>query len=78
METVGNCPRCGRPVPRAKESCAWCDRASDGADVARAQRADSPSTARLSRPAVQAGCTCGSYAGVKVHALNCPEATTRA
>jgi len=50
----------------------------EGAAVARPQRAESPSPVRLSRPAVQAGCTCGTYAGVKVHALNCPEAAADA
>lgn len=77
METVAICPVCGRRSRRAGSVCAFC-----GHGVAEPASADPKALkgvgARPSRPQVQADCSCATYAGVKVHTVNCPEARGRA
>ena len=61
------CERCGQPAGDGRALCARCE--SEVASLAATPRPSRVSSARIST-----SCNCGTYAGVKVHALGCPEA----
>jgi len=62
------CERCGRPAGEGRTLCARCE-----SEVA-LKAATAPRVSRVSSARISLSCSCGTYAGVKVHALGCPEA----
>lgn len=77
MESVARCPVCRRPVGPAGGTCTACERRiADPADPS--PEAMTKAGSRAAAVRVQADCACATYAGVKVHAVTCPEARARA
>jgi hypothetical protein len=62
------CEHCGRPVAEGRSLCTRCD--SEHTAPAWTQSG----TWRATPPRVSITCSCASYAGVKVHAVGCPQA----
>jgi hypothetical protein len=62
------CERCGLPASEGKTLCARCEGEVVPSDT------PAPRVSRTSSARISLGCSCGTYAGVKVHALGCPEA----
>ena len=62
------CERCGRPAGEGRTLCVRCE--SEVALMA----ASIPRVSRVSSARISVSCSCGTYAGVKVHALGCPQA----
>ena len=62
------CEHCGRPVAEGRAFCSRCDSERTAPEWTQS------GSWRATAPRVSTSCNCASYAGVKVHAVGCPQA----